>query len=128
MFTTVLRHFAFVFPVLALTAALCANGAQAAEPAQARAYLEITMVIPDANRPAAVKVYNDYKEPFLKEIKGAVSKELLVRNEDVQVLHGFASEQDAMAYLGSAMFNEDVFVGLKGLWTADPDVKIYSTF
>ncbi|MNW50330.1 hypothetical protein D3C74_277810 [compost metagenome] len=92
----------------------------------AKAYLEITMVIDNNNRPAAAKVYTDYREPFLKEIKGAVSKDLLIRDEDVQVLHGFDSVENAKAYLDSEMFKNDVFVGLKPLWSADPDVKIYS--
>lgn len=92
----------------------------------AKAYLEITMVISEANRPAAAKVYNDFRQPFLDQIKGAVSKNLLVRDEDVQVLHGFDSVEDAAAYLETDMFKNDVFVGLKPLWNADPEVKIYS--
>lgn len=92
----------------------------------AKAYLEITMVIDEVNRPAAAKVYNDYRQPFLTQIKGAVSKELLIRNEDVQVLHGFDSVESAKAYLSSEMFINDVFVGLKPLFSADPEVKIYS--
>jgi len=76
--------------------------------------------------PAAAKVYTDYRQPFLDQIKGAVSKELLIRDEDVQVLHGFDSVENANAYLQSEMFQNDVFVGLKPLWSADPDVKIYS--
>ena len=90
------------------------------------AYLEITMKIENANRPAAVKVYTDYREPFLKTIKGALSKDLLIRDEDVQVLHGFDSVEHAQAYLSSDMFKNDVFVGLKPLWSADPEVRIYS--
>jgi len=92
----------------------------------AKAYLEITMVICEANRPAAAKVYNDFRQPFLDQIKGAVSKNLLIRDEDVQVLHGFDSVEDAAAYLETNMFKNDVFVGLKPLWSADPEVKIYS--
>ena len=91
-----------------------------------KAYLEITMAIDNDNRGAAGKVYSDYKQPFLNQIKGALTKDLLIRNEDVQVLHGFASAEDAQAYLGSEMFQNDVFVGLKGLWKKDPDVKIYT--
>lgn len=91
-----------------------------------KAYLEITMKIDEANRPAAAKVYNDYRDPFLKQIKGALTKNLLVRDEDVQVLHGFDSVKNAQAYLDSDMFKNDVFVGLKPLWSADPDVKIYT--
>lgn len=92
----------------------------------AKAYLEITMVINDINRPAASKVYTDYRNPFLNTIKGAVSKNLLVREEDIQVLHGFDSVDNAKAYLESELFKNDVFIGLKPLWNADPDIKIYS--
>lgn len=90
------------------------------------AYLEITMKMEAAKRPAAAKVYTDYREPFLKTIKGALTKDLLIRDEDVQVLHGFDSVEHAQAYLTSEMFQNDVFVGLQPLWSADPDVKIYS--
>lgn len=91
-----------------------------------KAYLEITMVIDNVNRPAAAKVYSDYREPFLTQIKGALSKELLVRDEDVQVLHGFDCIENAKAYLESTLFRQDVFVALKPLWSAEPDVRIYS--
>jgi hypothetical protein len=93
---------------------------------EVKAYLEITMKIDAENRPAAAKVYSDYRGPFLKEIKGALTKKLLVRDEDVQVLHGFESTEDAKAYLSSPMFQDDVFVGLKDLWEGAPDVRIYS--
>ncbi len=91
-----------------------------------KAYLEITMVIPNDNRTAAAKVYTDYREPFLNTIKGAISKNLLIREEDVQVLHGFDSVEHAKAYLTSDMFKNDVFVGLKPLWIKDPKVRIYT--
>jgi len=91
----------------------------------AKAYLQITMVIDNDNRPAAAGVYTDYRLPFLDQIKGAISKDLLIRDEDVQVLHGFDSVENAQAYLDSEMFKNDVFLGLKPLWAADPDVKIY---
>ncbi len=90
------------------------------------AYLEITMKIDNENRPAAAKVYTDYRGPFLNTIPGALSKDLLIRDEDVQVLHGFASVEDARASLQSDMFQKDVFVGLKPLWSADPEVRIYT--
>ena len=89
------------------------------------AYLEITMKISEENRAAAAKVYTDYRGPFLAKIKGALTKNLLVRNEDVQVLHGFDSVENAEAYLESEMFKNDVFTGLQPLWSEDPDVKIY---
>ena len=90
------------------------------------AYLEITMKIDEANRPAAAKVYTDYRAPFLEKIPGALTKDLLIRDEDVQVLHGFDSAEHAQDYLSSEMFQNDVFVGLKSLWSANPDVKIYT--
>lgn len=90
------------------------------------AYLEITMKISEANRPAAAKVYTDYRGPFLETIKGALTKDLLVRDEDVQVLHGFDSVENAQAYLLSELFKNDVFTGLQPLWNADPEVKIYT--
>ena len=93
---------------------------------EVRAYLEITMKIDEANRPAAARVYSEYREPFLKTIPGALTKALLIRELDVQVLHGFDSVTHAEAYLKSEMFNNDVFTGLAPLWNADPDVKIYS--
>ncbi|MEY8352991.1 hypothetical protein AALB39_06470 [Lachnospiraceae bacterium 54-53] len=91
-----------------------------------KAYLEITMKIEPVNRTAAAKIYTDYKEPFLRTIDGAFTKDLLIRDEDVQVLHGFDSAEHAQAYLSSQLFQNDVFVGLKPLWSADPDVRIYS--
>lgn len=91
-----------------------------------KAYLEITMKISNNNRPAAAKVYNDYRQPFLDTIKGALTKNLLIRDEDVQVLHGFDSVENAQAYLSSELFKNDVFVGLQPLWNADPEVKIYT--
>lgn len=91
-----------------------------------QAYLEITMKIAEVNRSAAAKVYTDYRGPFLAQIEGALTKDLLIREEDVQVLHGFDSVEHARAYLRSAMFNDDVFVGLQPTWDADPDVRVYT--
>lgn len=93
---------------------------------EVKAYLEITMRIDNANRPAAAKVYTDYRAPFLNTIEGALTKELLIRDEDVQVLHGFDTVEHAAAYLNSELFNADVVKGLRPLWSAEPDVKIYT--
>ena len=92
----------------------------------AKAYLEITLRIDEADRANAAGVYNKYKAPFLSNIKGATSKELLVRTEDVQVLHGFESVADAQAYLGSELFTNDVVVALKPYLKDNPDVSIYA--
>jgi hypothetical protein len=89
------------------------------------AYLEITLQINADNRAVAVEVYKMYKQPFLSRISGAKSKELLVREDDVQVLHGFGAAADAKAYLESAIFNDNVVVGLKPLLAAAPEIRIY---
>ena len=56
-----------------------------------KSHLEITMVVKEKNRESVSKVYYDYKESFLKSINGALIKDLLVRDENIQVLHGFDS-------------------------------------
>ncbi|MCC8146843.1 MAG: hypothetical protein LIO93_10510 [Bacteroidales bacterium] len=91
-----------------------------------KAYLEITMFVSNTNRLAAAGVYNTYKKPFLDEIKGATSKELLIRDEDVQVLHGFESTEDANAYLKTDLFNNDVVKELAPLFDKAPEIKIYT--
>lgn len=89
------------------------------------AYLQITLDISEQNRAAAAAVYQKYKAPFLSTIEGAVSKELLVRAEDVQVLHGFETTKQAEAYLGSQLFTADVVEALKPYLNSAPDVRIY---
>ncbi|MBF0608352.1 MAG: hypothetical protein SFH39_16970 [Candidatus Magnetobacterium sp. LHC-1] len=89
------------------------------------AYLEITLKITEADRPKAAGVYTKYKQPFLDKIPGARSKELLIRSEDVQVLHGFDSVELAQSYLSSALFTGDVVEALKPYLQGAPDVRIY---
>ena len=88
-------------------------------------YLEITLKIAPANRAAAAGVYQRYKEPFLTTIAGAKSKQLLVRDDDVQVLHGFDTSEQANAYLKTGLFTSDVVGALSPLLDAAPDVRIY---
>ena len=66
-----------------------------------KAYLQVIMTIDPENRAAAAKVYTDYRQPFLDTIRGAMTKELLIRDEDVQVIHGFDSMEHAKVYLDS---------------------------
>jgi hypothetical protein len=92
----------------------------------AKTYLEITLKIEVANRSAAASIYTKFKQTFLNKIKGASSKELLIRDEDVQVLHGFDTTENAKDYLKSDIFNNDVVKELSPLLTASPEIKIYS--
>jgi hypothetical protein len=82
-------------------------------------------VVDDDNRPAAAAVYNKYREPFLIGLRGATSKQLFVRDEDVQVVHVFASADDATAYLSSELFTADVVRELSPLLASDPDIRVY---
>ena len=91
-----------------------------------KAHLEITLNIAVENRGTAAAIYTKYKLPFLEKIKGASSKELLIRNEDVQVLHGFDTVENANKYLKSDLFNNDVVKELSPLLATSPDIKIYS--
>lgn len=91
-----------------------------------KANLQVTMNILEKNRASAAKVYTDYREPFLKTIPGAESKQLLVCDEVVQVLHGFDSVEHVQAYLKSNVFTKHVFPGLKPTWVADPEARIFT--
>ena len=95
---------------------------------ETNAYLEITLDIKAENRGSAAGVYLKYKQPFLKQIDGSTSKELLIRTEDVQVLHGFESEEEAKAYLTSKLFENDVVKELKPFLESNPEIQIYSVF
>lgn len=91
-----------------------------------KAYLQVTMTVSNQNRPKAAKVYSDYRQPFLDDIEGALTKELLIRDEDVQVIHGFDSMEHAKAYLTSDLFNSKVAPGLEPLWDKEPDIRFYT--
>lgn len=98
------------------------------EEKRTNAYLEITLNVKAEDRASAGGVYVKYKLPFLEQIEGATSKELLMRTEDVQVLHGFESEAQANAYLTSELFGNDVVRELKPYLQSDPEIRIYSVF
>ena len=88
-------------------------------------YLQFTLKVADKNREAAAGVYTRYKAPFLDTVDGAESKALLIRDEDVQVLHGFSDREAAEAYLKTDMFSNDVVSELGPLLDADPEIRIY---
>lgn len=90
-----------------------------------KAYLQITLYIKNENRAEGAGVYAKYKEPFLKTIAGAKSKELLIRGDDVQVLHGFDSVEHANAYLKTELFEKDVVRELSLLLDKAPEIRIY---
>lgn len=91
-----------------------------------KAYLQIALCVKNENAAAGAGVYAKYKEPFLKTIAGAKSKELLVRGDDVQVLHGFDSIEHANAYLKTELFEKDVVRELSPLFEKASQIRIYA--
>ncbi len=89
-------------------------------------YLQITLQVAPENREAAGAVYAKYRDPFLTTVDGATDKQLLMRDEDVQVMHTFINGDAAAAYLTSELFNNDVVRELGPLLDADPEVRIYN--
>lgn len=89
-------------------------------------YLQISLNVAAKDRPAAAAIYSQFKGPFLTHANGAKCKELLIRDEDVQVLHGFDSLENAKAYLASALFTRDVVTALQPLLQSPPDVRLYA--
>lgn len=96
-------------------------------PIRAISYMEITLQVNEADREAAAGVYQQYKQPFLDTATGATSKDLLIRDEDVQVLHGFDTAANAQAYLSTELFTRDVVGGLSPFLQADPEIRVYET-
>ena len=90
-----------------------------------KAYVQITLKVAEKNRGEAAGVYQKYKAPFLEQISGAVSKELLIRDEDVQVLNGFSSKAEAEAYLKTDFFEKDIVGALSPLLDAPPEIRVY---
>jgi hypothetical protein len=91
------------------------------------AFLEVTLDVASADREAAASVYQKHKQQFLDSIPGAQSKDLLIRDEDVQVLHGFGSVEEAQSYLSSDLFTQDVVKELTPLLQSDPEVRVYDS-
>lgn len=91
------------------------------------AYLEITLKVAERDRKSAAEVYAKYRDPFLKQVTGAKSKELLIRDEDVQVLHRFDTVGNAKSYLTSHLFTNDVAGTLKPFLQAPPEIRIYES-
>ncbi len=90
-----------------------------------KAYMQIIIKVSEKNRGKAAGVYTKYKAPFLEQIAGALSKELLVRDEDVVVLNGFTSTAEAEAYLKTDFFAKDIVGELSPLLDAEPEIRVY---
>ncbi len=90
------------------------------------AFLEVTLKVAPEDRAAAGAVYAKYEQPFPDDVPRTVSKQLLIRDEDVQVPHGFETVADAGAYLSSDLFTNDVVGELGPLKAGDPEFRIYS--
>jgi hypothetical protein len=92
-----------------------------------KAVLEITMKVSGSDRPKAGAVYVKYKPPFLETVPGAKSKNLLLRDEDVQVIHEFDSRATAESYLKSKLFAQDVVAELAPYLQGAPEIRVYES-
>ncbi|MCC9168891.1 hypothetical protein [Pontibacter harenae] len=54
-----------------------------------------------------------------------ISKEPLIEDEDVQVLHDFNTAEEAQAYRSNTLFLNDVVVALKPYLKDTPKVRVY---
>lgn len=90
-------------------------------------YLEIILKIDLQNRHKVSQIYQKFKKPFLTTILGAQTKELLLREQDIQVLHRFDSLTNATLYLESDLFKKDVVQALTPLLETTPDIRIYQS-
>ena len=93
----------------------------------ANAFLEITLNITQENRSNAGAIYAKYKPAFLSDVPGAQSKALLLRPEDMQVLHGFDTTENAENYLKTELFQQDVVRELKPFLASAPEIRIYES-
>ncbi|MCE9576315.1 MAG: hypothetical protein K8W52_24420 [Deltaproteobacteria bacterium] len=89
-------------------------------------YMQVTLKVRADRRAAAGAVYARYRAPFLDTVPGAKSKELLLRDDDVQVLHGFDTAAHANAYLKNSLFERDIVGELAPLLDGPPDVRVYT--
>jgi len=90
------------------------------------AYLQIVLKMNSSNRGELTSTYNKFKDLFQEQIKGAKTQELLFSDEDIQLLYGFDTFEDAEAFLSTELYNNVILVALKPLISNNPDIKIYN--
>ena len=74
-----------------------------------RSFLQMTLLVSQARREEAItKVYLPNRQRFLERVEGAVSMDLLFREEDIQVLVGFDTLEHARSSLESPAGKEMV--------------------
>ncbi len=90
-----------------------------------RAYLQMTLQIPQTKREEAItKVYLPNRQRFLERVAGAVSMDMLVREEDLQILVGFDTLENARAYLASSA-GKEITSQLAGYARKEPVTAFY---
>ncbi|MFA5515544.1 MAG: hypothetical protein WDA20_04590 [Desulfuromonadales bacterium] len=91
-----------------------------------RAYLQISLPVPPERRDEAItKVFLPSRQRFDELAEGAVSIDLLVRNEDLQVLAGFDTLEHARAFEKSPA-GRDLTGQLTKLAEKEPTVALYN--
>ncbi len=91
-----------------------------------RAHLLIRVKIDESRREEMIdKVYEPNRTRFLERISGAISKNLLVRPEDIAILHGFDTRESAEAYLQSSLYQQ-IVNGIADYQEENPSVALYN--
>lgn len=88
------------------------------------AYLQIVLKMNSSNRGELTSTYHKFKDLFREQIKGAKTQELLFSDEDIQLLYGFDTYEDAEAFLSTELYNNIILVALKPLISNNPEIKI----
>ena len=90
------------------------------------AYLQIVLKANSSSRGELTNTYNKLRDLFPEQIKGAKTQELLLSDEEVQLLYGFDTFEDAEAFLSTELYNNIILPALKPLISNNPEIKIYN--
>lgn len=91
-----------------------------------RAYLQITLDIPEPKREGAItRVYLPNRPRFLERTEGAVAMDVLLRPEDAQLLIGFDTLDHAKAYRDGSS-GQEILAQFSEFTAGTPAVALYT--
>lgn len=91
-----------------------------------KAYLLITLNVRTTDRGATSTIHDKFKSSFLDQITGGISTELLISQDNVLLLNGFANAEDANAFLSTELYNNGILAALKPFLLDNPKNNIYT--
>lgn len=90
-----------------------------------RAYLVIMLNVRTDDIGATSSIHDKFKSSFLDQIRGGMSTEFLIGQNDVVLLNGFANAEDANAFLSTELYNNTILTALKPFLLDNPKNNIY---